>query len=417
MLIVFPCISPIIEATMQAFEKAVVFVLAISLWSGISAKIAPLPEESMNVTQMIHYNGYPSEEYNVTTDDGYILTIQRIPYGRQEAYASGPKPVILVQHGLLASSSNWVSNLPNESFGFILADKGFDVWLGNVRGNTYGRHHVNISVNSDAFWNFSWDEMAKHDLPTMVNFILKKTGQPSLYYAGHSQGSLIAFAELSRNQDLGQKIKAVFALGPVAFLGHMESPLKYLSDYIPELEEFFKIFGVRDFLPSNDILKWMATYVCEPTDLRVFCSSVIFLICGFDVPQLNMTRLPIYIAHTPAGTSVKNMAHFAQMYNSKKFQMFDYGSPDKNKQHYGTDTPPQYNTSTINVPLALYWGGNDWLADPDDVKILMQKLPKKSLWYNKYIKVWEHLDFIWGLDAAPLVYDDVVKRILQKESG
>lgn len=78
--------------------------------------------------------------------------------------------------------------------------------------------------------------MAKYDLPAMVNFILKKTGQPSLHYAAHSQGSLIAFAELSRNQDLAQKIKAVFALGPVAYLGHMESPLKFLADFLPELE-------------------------------------------------------------------------------------------------------------------------------------------------------------------------------------
>ena len=78
--------------------------------------------------------------------------------------------------------------------------------------------------------------MAKFDLPTMVNFILKQTGQPSLYYAAHSQGSLIAFAELSRNKDLAKKIKAVFALAPVAYLGHMKSPLKYLADYIPELE-------------------------------------------------------------------------------------------------------------------------------------------------------------------------------------
>ncbi|KAJ7333608.1 hypothetical protein OS493_017151 [Desmophyllum pertusum] len=369
----------------------------------------------MNVTEIINYNGYPAEEYNVITDDGYIITIQRIPHGRQISYSSDPKPVFLVQHGLLASSSNWVANLPNESFGFILADKGFDVWLGNVRGNTYGLHHVNLSVDSDAFWDFSWDEMAKHELPTMVNFILKKTGQPSLYYAGHSQGSLMAFAELSRNQDLAKKIKAVFALGPVAYLGHMKSPLKYLADFLPELEDIFKIFGLRDFLPSNAILRWLATYLCEPDDTRVFCSSVIFIIDGFDVPQLNMTRLPVYISHTPAGTSVKNIVHYSQMYKSKNFQMFDYGSPEKNKEHYGNATVPKYNASAINVPVALYWGGNDWLADPDDVKILMQKLTNK--WYDKYIEVWEHLDFIWGLDAAPLVYDDIIKKIIQIEDG
>ena len=78
--------------------------------------------------------------------------------------------------------------------------------------------------------------MAKYELPTAVDFILNKTGESSLYYAGHSQGSLMAFAELSRNQNLAKKIKAVFALGPVAYLGHMRSPLKFLVDYVPEIE-------------------------------------------------------------------------------------------------------------------------------------------------------------------------------------
>lgn len=37
---------------MQAFERSVGFLLAISLWSGITAQIAPLPEENMNVVRI-----------------------------------------------------------------------------------------------------------------------------------------------------------------------------------------------------------------------------------------------------------------------------------------------------------------------------------------------------------------------------
>ena len=97
------------------------------------------------------------------------------------------RPVVLLQHGLLDSSFTWVNNGPEKSLAFILADKGFDVWLGNTRGNTYSNSHKKYSSSSSKFWDFTWDEMAKYDLDAMINYALTVSKAQKLGYVGHSQ--------------------------------------------------------------------------------------------------------------------------------------------------------------------------------------------------------------------------------------
>ena len=51
------------------------------------------------------------------------------------------------------------------------------------------RRHDKFSPDSEAFWAFSWDEMAKYDLPAMIEHVTNVTKQPKIFYVGHSQGN------------------------------------------------------------------------------------------------------------------------------------------------------------------------------------------------------------------------------------
>jgi len=89
---------------------------------------------------------------------------------------------------------------------------------------------------------FSFDEMAKYDLPAMINYALKVTHQPDLYYVGHSQGTMIGFIEFGRNPDLIKKVKTFYALAPVSTVTYMGGALKYLAELSPEIQVLCSFF-------------------------------------------------------------------------------------------------------------------------------------------------------------------------------
>ncbi|XP_075389878.1 lipase member K isoform X3 [Tenrec ecaudatus] len=356
---------------------AACWMLLLGSSCGYSKKISITnPEANMNISQIISYWGYPTEQYDVVTKDGYILGIYRIPHGR-------------------GCSSR--------------TDFGYDVWMGNSRGNTWSRKHLTLSPQSHEYWAFSLDEMANYDLPATVDFITEKTGQKQLFYVGHSQGTTIAFIAFSTNPELAKKIKIFFALAPVVTVKYTQSPLKRLTSFSSKMIK--TLFGDKVFSPHTLFNQFIATKVCSQKLFHRMCSRFIFTLSGFDPKNLNMSRLDVYLAQSIMGTSVQNMLHWSQAVNSGQFQAFDWGSPNQNMKHFNQHTPPVYDVSKMEVPTAVWHGGQDIVADPKDVANLLPNI--SNCIYYKLIPHYNHVDFYLGKDAPQEVYQDIISLMEQ----
>jgi pimeloyl-ACP methyl ester carboxylesterase len=374
----------------------------------------PDPDCVRNITQMIESKGYPWEAHQVITSDGYILGIQRIPRGQNVPPTTKPGRPVLLHHGLLDSGTSWVMNFPDQSLGFILADAGYDVWIGNARGSLYSRTHVKYDPDHDeAYWDFSYDEMSSIDLPTMIYYVLNVTQQEKLGYVGHSLGTAIAFANFGRPDSVLQNNVSFWAaLAPVMHVGHIKSVIRYLSTATiqKDLEIYWHLlFGRNEFLPSSYITEWLGIHACGKAIVdKLVCDNIFFIILGPEKKNLNETRMPVYVSHVPDGTSVKNMIHFAQGIQSNIFEAYNYSSAEENFKHYNQTLPPVYSIRSMKVPTAIFSGGNDWLADPTDVQYIFDNIPNGTLVFRKFIPDYNHMDFMWALSANQLIYADVV---------
>ena len=158
------------------------------------------------------------------------------------------------------------------------------------------------------------------------------------------------------------------------------------------------------------------------------CINALAMIAGYSPDNLDPSRLPVYLSHSPSGTSVANMAHWCQAVRGPpasrsdssggsggggsggsgsggggglgggggsgdgereraRMLYFDFGTRCAtvlgaprmcNQRAYdGARSPPEYNLSAVAAPLALFTGGRDALADPQDAALLAARLGAK----------------------------------------
>ncbi|XP_043791676.1 lipase 3-like [Apis laboriosa] len=382
-------------------------------------------EIHMTTPELISAHGYKSEIHHIWTEDEYCLDIHRVlpksyqnsnyNYGSCEISTKGPIPV-LIHHGLLSSSADWVLLGPKKALAYILCDNNYDVWLGNARGNAYSRKHKQYTTKDKAFWDFSWHEIGYYDLPAIIDYILEHTGYRKLYYIGYSQGTTAFYVMASEKSEYNQKIKGMISLAPIAFLSNQRSPLfKFIVHFYGLMEWGSSYCNVHQWFPRNRLqAQTLSTIIRNaPGSLtKGFCVCWFSLIAGFGSNQLDKSMLPLILGHFPAGASAKQIIHYSQSILSGSFRKFNYGATE-NLKIYGSTQPPKYDLEKVKTPIVIFYSENDFLTDPTDVKKLIDRLPNiieiKKIEYAKF----NHIDYLWGRDARTLLYDTVL-TVLQK---
>ncbi|XP_011695500.1 PREDICTED: lipase 3-like, partial [Wasmannia auropunctata] len=347
---------------------------------------------------LVERYGYSAEEHYVTTEDGYNLVIHRISESPlfKDQYR---RNIVFLQHGFLATSDTWVLIGPDRDLAFLLADQGYDVWIGNFRGNSYCRSHIKMSPRDKDFWQFS--------------YVLNYTKQETLHYIGLSMGNTVLFTLLSTKPEYNIKIKLGICLAPVAIWKKIPSLIQYIHN-VPNIKKYLDFNEIYEVASLSSTTITLGRTLCtdETVITQSICAAILYLIYGFDPNQLNATVLPEIFSNFPSGASVQLLHHYYQNMITQKFQAYDYGYIGNYKK-YGQMTPITYDLKKVTAPLALFYGANDLLAAKSNVLETYKHLPNVILLEENPYELFTHLDFLWAIDVKTLMYDRLID-LLQK---
>ncbi|KAJ2544524.1 cholesterol esterase [Coemansia sp. RSA 1853] len=447
-----------------------------------------LLDDFNSFAEIMEFWSYPHEDHLVETRDGFVLGIHRITGKRRMAsgavsqtnsetnvsvagHGRGSRPVVLFWHGFMLSSEcfvchpDWVNILP-----FRLAEAGYDVWLGNSRGNKYSYKHMKYVPGDQRFWNFSIDEIANIDVPTTVDHILEETGAQSLTYIGFSQGTTQMFMALSRNRGLNSKVDHFIALAPASTpRGFHNNIVDYFTKATPQM--LYLLFGRRRAMSL--VYFWINIL---PRDLYVaaldFCVHLLF---GWTMRNMSQETKCIAYWHLYSYTSVKAIVHWMQIIRRGELQMYDEDPPayqllwasatSPRSRHISDDAalstalrdgrkpnsqstrsgrgfhkhsrppslPPSarsarireysagalahwnnpYPVHKITTRVSLFHGGSDSLSSVDVLLKDLNGAPVESTCINHY----EHMDFLWADTVGGLVYSKVLSIERQELFG
>ncbi|KAL1477994.1 hypothetical protein MTO96_002576 [Rhipicephalus appendiculatus] len=392
--------------------KLCVLLLLFTRWTPTKCASDVQEQAQMTTCELIRFFGFSCETTEATTDDGYILEVDRVGLIAQDNGTSSTEnstkrnPIIMVS-GILSESGSWFVNFPSQSAGFLLAQRGYDVWTMNAREIIHRSRHKTLSKKDDRYWQWRqaittlklsnicfdissamrenshercFDEIGRYDIAAVIDLVLNVTGASKVNMLVFSQGMTASLVLLSTRPEYNEKVNLLFAYGPVANVSHVGYPLRELMLFADPLLFLVDPLGDSGYLFIPDAPKEVTQFVCSILKGQP-CSLVLLFTELISSEQLNKIN------------------------RAKDLLMYDHGTSE-NRKRYGQDEPPAYNVDRITAKIALFSSEGDTVADPIDVSLLAERLGSNLLF--KYVvspEGFRHLDFCWGYQANDIVHN------------
>ena len=340
--------------------------------------------------------GYTLEENPVTTEDGFILSLwhlkPEVPNGK----------VVFFQHGL-ADTSWCFFQLGEKSLPFLLLKEGYDVWLGNTRGNIFSSNHINKKTNDiiNGFDDYTIDDFALIDLPTMVKYVKSTTGIEKMSYICHSQGSTI-FIMLSMHDP--SFIQSTFdhfsSIGTVPNIKYAQFGAIEFLDKIYGVAAAVKIFNTLNL--SNTQRNLIAGFCKLAPGIcgKIFDSGASIKPSG----RMDYKNIYNFLYYYPGGTCRINLLHWSQIHTMKQLV---YYNPNFDEER----TAKPYNIENLKkwkVKALIARTDDDTLSSYEDVTEFYNTIEDKSNVELLDLTKYGHVDVL----SADSAYEDIFIPIL-----
>lgn len=376
-------------------KQFLIFLLFLQIYNVVSL------DEKVNLSTyyktFMQNHGYKLEVHEVTTDDGYILSLWHLLPRIKTT------KVAYFQHGL-ADTAWCFFQLDSKSLPFTLMAEGYDVWLGNNRGNNFSLKHKTKDPNNinSGFFDFTMDDTVKYDLTSTIKYIKSKTGGKKMTYIAHSQGSTIFFMLYMSNPSFVESSFDHFiSLGTVPNIAH--------ATFMP-IDILDTIYGILK------VLKPVQQMLNLSNDQRLlvsnFCKTMPFICKGFfetgscikPTGKVDYKKIYNYLYYYPGGTSKLNLLQWSQIHKEKKLV---YYNPNYNKDKKATP----YNVNILKkwkIKALVARTDSDTFSSYEDVTQFYNLVEDKSYMKLLDLKKYGHLDVL----AADSAYRDIVLPIV-----